>query len=365
MEMAAAQSTDDFSFPYEGTLSYNSRSREKPGSYLFVTRCLKCGAENRPGITACRMCSNPLPQPDVSSPDAFGGDSLDTTVVFKSFKTQRGTAGLTECLVCPECQTINQLGWLFCPQCGKKVDSSFLQTMQLADQAPTIFTTKAPDRAPVQSALKNDVGQTESKIVQPAAPKQDDGPLTPRQHPEPLPPPQPAQQWTPPVQPMRQQVEETSGSAQSPNGAPDKSANALAPDSENTVACTECGAENSPDYFFCLSCGGSLPVTKTVVMASIPNRIKPRLRLLMQGGTSGPTYEIKNEAKIGRTEGSITFPHDAFMSTNHARVVKRDADFVLIDETSSNGTFIKVKNETRLEPGDVILVGGQLFRFEA
>jgi hypothetical protein len=165
---------------------------------------------------------------------------------------------------------------------------------------------------------------------------------------------------------MRQQIEEASGSAPSPNGAADKSANALAPDSENrTAACTECGAFNSPDYLFCLSCGASLPVNKTVVMASTPNRIKPRLRLLVQGGLSGPTYEIKNEARIGRTEGSITFPNDAFMSSSHARVVKRDADFMLIDETSSNGTFIKVKNETRLEPGDVILVGGQLFRFEA
>ena len=160
-------------------------------------------------------------------------------------------------------------------------------------------------------------------------------------------------------------MEDTSGPAPAPNVAADELPNALVLDTTGKrVACTECGGENSTDYFFCLSCGASLPVSKTVVMASAPNRSKPRLRLLVEGGASGPTYDIKNEARIGRTEGSITFPHDAFMSSSHARVVKREADFVLIDEASSNGTFIKVKNEIKLEPGDVILVGGQLFRFE-
>jgi pSer/pThr/pTyr-binding forkhead associated (FHA) protein len=100
-------------------------------------------------------------------------------------------------------------------------------------------------------------------------------------------------------------------------------------------------------------------------MASIASPARARLRLLEQGGESGCTYPIRNEVSIGRTEGSITFPRDSFMSSSHARIVKRGADFLLIDEESSNGTFMKVKKETKLEPGDVILVGQQLFRFEA
>jgi pSer/pThr/pTyr-binding forkhead associated (FHA) protein len=100
-------------------------------------------------------------------------------------------------------------------------------------------------------------------------------------------------------------------------------------------------------------------------MASIAHPNQPLLRLLVQGGGAGPTYEIRNESRIGRTEGTITFPHDQLMSSNHARVFRSGAEYFLIDEASSNGTFIKVKKETKLEPGDVILVGGQLFRFEA
>lgn len=329
-----------------------------------MTNCSKCGAANKPGVAECRMCSNPLPQSDVSSPDVLGVELLDTTAVFKNFKTQRGTDSLMECIVCPACQTINQLGWLFCPQCGKKVDSSFLHTMQPPDQAPTIMTDKPQDRAPTQSAPKSVASQIESQNAQPASPQEQDARSIVQQR---LAETQPAQEWTSPsVQPMRQQIEKPSGSPVSPKVVAGESANALAAHPKNkTVACTECGAENGIEYFFCLHCGARLPVTKTVVMMSTPNRIKPRLRLLVEGGTSGPTYEIKGEARIGRTEGTITFPHDAFMSISHARIVKRDADFVLIDEASSNGTFIKVKSETKLEPGDVMMVGGQLFRFEA
>jgi pSer/pThr/pTyr-binding forkhead associated (FHA) protein len=52
------------------------------------------------------------------------------------------------------------------------------------------------------------------------------------------------------------------------------------------------------------------------------------------------------------------------MSGRHARIVRRGASFVLTDEGSRNGTFIRIKGEVELKPGDVILIGKQLFRFE-
>jgi FHA domain-containing protein len=306
------------------------------------------------------MCSTPLVQSDVPGLDALGGDSLHTTVVFKNLKTQQGTGSLMECLICPECQTINHLGWLFCPQCGKQVDASFLQTMELADQAPTMVADMAPPQRPLQTA----VAQNQSPEAQRAADTGADPQGFPQQSAQvsPQPRPQPAN----PDLPRREPAEQPAVSANSSNGAADREPNAPAPAIQHTtVACAECGSDNYADYAYCLNCGASLPVTKTIVMASIAHRLKPRLRLLVQGGVSGPTYEIKNEARIGRTEGSITFPHDSLMSSTHARVFKSDADFILVDEASSSGTFIRVKSETKLEPGDVILVGGQLFRFEA
>jgi ribosomal protein L40E len=344
-----------------------------------VIICSKCGATNALGTDQCRMCANPLTDSDASSPDALGEDSRYTTVVFQNPKTQRGTAGLVECLICPRCKAINHLGWLFCPQCGMKVDASFLQTMEPSDQAPTMPASMFPE-ALTEVAIQTFVGQMGPEDAKPAEENREQAasfPQPPPQSPPPAQsptPPQPQQpaHWPPQTEqrgisegPMRYDVEKASTSADNSTGAADIEPNASATVGDDTCACMECGSDNSSDSYVCLTCGASLPVTKTVIMSSIGSPIKPRLRLLVQGEESGPTYEIKNEATIGRTQGTITFPEDSFMSSSHARVVKSGSDFILIDEASSNGTFIRVKKQTKLERGDVILVGGQLFRFEA
>jgi pSer/pThr/pTyr-binding forkhead associated (FHA) protein len=84
----------------------------------------------------------------------------------------------------------------------------------------------------------------------------------------------------------------------------------------------------------------------------------------MEGGQPGDVYELRDETTVGRTSGDITFPHDGFMSGRHARIVKRGSTHVLVDEQSRNGTFIKIKGEVELKPGDMVLIGRQLFRFE-
>jgi Zn finger protein HypA/HybF involved in hydrogenase expression len=327
--------------------------------------------------------------PTGASIDGLGMDTLHTTAAFANINTQQTTSGLTECLICPECETINNVGWLFCPQCGKKVDNSFLRTMELSDQAPTIAATLFPDRAIVQNSFQPALPKEGSSDMSPDGGSRDNAPsippdgdqlsIAPQQH-------GPDQtsielqregpdQWPILVQPQSEALstqEQLEGQPleyvrpdENSNGAGKPEPNVpVVSVGQHTLACSECGSPNNADYYFCHSCGASLPVTKTIVMSSIGNPVKPRLRLLLPGGESGPTYEIRNETRIGRTEGSITFPQDAFMSSSHARIVKRGPDYILIDETSSNGTFLKVKREAKLEAGDVILAGGQLLRFE-
>jgi pSer/pThr/pTyr-binding forkhead associated (FHA) protein len=99
-------------------------------------------------------------------------------------------------------------------------------------------------------------------------------------------------------------------------------------------------------------------------MASVPAPPKGKLHLIMEGGQPGEIYDLKDETTVGRTTGDITFPHDGFMSGRHARLIRRGVSFVLIDEESRNGTFIKIKGEVELKPGDMVLIGRQLFRFE-
>jgi pSer/pThr/pTyr-binding forkhead associated (FHA) protein len=105
---------------------------------------------------------------------------------------------------------------------------------------------------------------------------------------------------------------------------------------------------------------------KTMVISSQPGSPPPtgHLHLVMEGGQPGEVYELEDDTVIGRNKGEITFPHDGFMSGRHARIERRGGTFILTDEGSRNGSFIKIKGEIELEPGDMILVGKQLFRFE-
>jgi hypothetical protein len=122
---------------------------------------------------------------------------------------------------------------------------------------------------------------------------------------------------------------------------------------------------NAADGSFCSSCGAAIKVAKTIVMSSVPAPSRGKLHLIMEGGQTGEVYDLKDETVVGRTAGDITFPHDGFMSGRHARIVRRGSSFTLTDEDSRNGTFIKIKGETELKSGDMILIGRQLFRFEA
>lgn len=106
----------------------------------------------------------------------------------------------------------------------------------------------------------------------------------------------------------------------------------------------------------------------TIVMSSTPVATPPkqaRLLLIMEGGEIGETFSLRpTETVVGRVDGDIKFPHDGYMSSRHARILQRNGRFFLIDNNSRNGTFVKIHQEVELHPGDVVLVGKQLFRFE-
>jgi FHA domain/Double zinc ribbon len=163
------------------------------------------------------------------------------------------------------------------------------------------------------------------------------------------------------------------------------------------VICPSCRSVNREGWAFCSQCGkvmresskqpappagavsgeagtdGGAPcpdcttpdlIANTLPLASSSGQAPPHLRLLMEEGESSFTYQLKDETVIGRAEGDITFPHDGFVSTHHARIIRRGPDFILVDEGSRNGTFLMIKGEVKLEPGDTIAIGRQLLRFE-
>jgi pSer/pThr/pTyr-binding forkhead associated (FHA) protein len=175
-------------------------------------------------------------------------------------------------------------------------------------------------------------------------------------------------------------------------------------------ACTFCGRQNEPGAQFCTDCGKPLtqaaaakaavaaaaagagvPRTSvlpiTVAEASLhtcpvcgsptdptaPSRVTPDRRgadqrvtlvLLAEGGVEMQRFERKHTATtIGRMDGDITFPDDAFLSPLHAKLSWEEGRLEVRDLGSRNGTWVFLEAPHRLMDGDQFLIGSQVIRF--
>jgi pSer/pThr/pTyr-binding forkhead associated (FHA) protein len=88
-----------------------------------------------------------------------------------------------------------------------------------------------------------------------------------------------------------------------------------------------------------------------------------RLALITGRDTAGNTFPIPEAGlHLGRERGDILFPEDGYVSGLHCRLAWEKTHIVLTDLGSSNGTFVRLNNETELVDNDVLLMGQQLFR---
>lgn len=269
-----------------------------------MIRCRKCGAENSSGGKFCQMCASVLPGDDASGNEGatqIANSSLSTTVAFS-------TESFPDAQICPVCDAANEGAWVFCQQCGSNLKQAPVESSDTGDietprrQRAYATTIKASE---LVDKLKKAAGNPPAKPAQP------------------FPSAQPAQS-----------------------------------------ACPKCSQPVVNGAAFCHKCGAAIASGKTVAMSSVKPARKARLLLIVDGEATGDEFEIKGDTVIGRVNGDITFPHDDYMSGRHGRIIKRGDKFVLIDEDSRNGSFIRIKKEVEIKPGDSILLGKQLFRFE-
>jgi len=84
--------------------------------------------------------------------------------------------------------------------------------------------------------------------------------------------------------------------------------------------------------------------------------------------SSGSPFEIKEGAAtvIGREPGCDVVISDGSVSRKHARIEKKGAGFVVVDQGSANGTFVDSQRvaEAPLKPGQEIRFGAVTFRVE-
>ncbi len=88
-----------------------------------------------------------------------------------------------------------------------------------------------------------------------------------------------------------------------------------------------------------------------------------RIALVIGRETTGNAFPIPESGiHIGRERGDVLFPEDGYVSGLHCHIACEGGKVTLTDLGSSNGTFIRLREETHVENGDVLLMGQQLFR---
>jgi pSer/pThr/pTyr-binding forkhead associated (FHA) protein len=92
-------------------------------------------------------------------------------------------------------------------------------------------------------------------------------------------------------------------------------------------------------------------------------KIEASIVELKQDGSTGKTVRIIKETTIGRGTCDISYPGDVLLSPRHASLQVRAGKLILKDLGSQNGTFHKQRQDSELTPGDIFLLGRELFRF--
>jgi pSer/pThr/pTyr-binding forkhead associated (FHA) protein len=83
----------------------------------------------------------------------------------------------------------------------------------------------------------------------------------------------------------------------------------------------------------------------------------------MPDGTTGKPVTIPREMALGREGSDLNFPEDVLLSPRHASLTIREGKLYLKDLGSTNGTFLRQRQDSELSPGDIFLLGQGLFRF--
>jgi len=101
------------------------------------------------------------------------------------------------------------------------------------------------------------------------------------------------------------------------------------------------------------------------VLGSIPRESWGRLRQLTTAAVSRDIWHLSRaEILLGREEGDVVFPDDEYMSRRHALVSRVGGKVRLEDQNSSNGTYVRLRGDRDILPGDILRLGEQVLRYE-
>ena len=301
--------------------------------------CPKCGAENLATSASCRMCAMPLEAGESrlgARADIPLAEKIPSPILVSGREPARQHAPSSSYgghLVCQACQAVNEPDYVFCEQCGARLTRPSRVTAERpSEMAPGPAAPAALKNSPEPSVpRRNDVKPSVERPAVSAASKVD-----------------------------LIQSRRSSERVQSP---PRKAAvvESISPAPER-VSCDHCGNTQPPGGLYCGICGSVLTPTTTGYNKG-RKKEGPLLELITDNNEERETYKVTDEVVLGRIEGDVTFSHDGYMSSRHARIIERNGRYYLSDEGSRNGTFIRIKEEVEIQDGDVFLVGKQVLKF--
>lgn len=92
-----------------------------------------------------------------------------------------------------------------------------------------------------------------------------------------------------------------------------------------------------------------------------------KLRVIEPEPQRGQSYELADELTVGRAPGCGVKVEDAYTSSIHARLYRRDGTLWVEDLGSTNGTWVnaeRIFSPTKLGRGDLLQVGGTVFEVD-
>ncbi len=110
---------------------------------------------------------------------------------------------------------------------------------------------------------------------------------------------------------------------------------------------------------------GSVAPDGTERMGSPIEGLWGRVALIVGRGRLGNAFPVGGDGVVfGRERGNILFPEDGYVSGVHLKLYTENNNVFISDLGSSNGTFVRINEETRVQSGSFLLMGQQLFRVD-
>lgn len=127
--------------------------------------------------------------------------------------------------------------------------------------------------------------------------------------------------------------------------------------------CPRCAAANELTAPSCMQCGASLE-TRRAPPSTRKLETGMTLVAINEDGSNGARIPLDRESIVIGRAGDVTYANDVFLSPRHAVLVVEEGKLAVEDLHSLNGTYIKLRAEVALKPGDTFLMGRQVVRIQ-